>query len=81
MCHYTGVNFIDYLEEAQDFDGRVAKFAYLVFQDISNGCGSSRFDAIAWKAHFIDKHPDKSGVLIDMLLVAYTSYVLTIKAK
>jgi hypothetical protein len=75
------VSFIDYLEEAQDFDGRVAKFAYIVFQDISNGCGSSKFDAIAWKAHFIDKHPEKSGVLVDLLVVAYTSYVLTIKAK
>jgi hypothetical protein len=75
------VSFIDYLEEAQDFDGRVAKFAYVVFQDISNGCGSSRFDAIAWKAHFIEKHSDKSKELIDLLLLSYSSYVLTIKLK
>jgi hypothetical protein len=75
------VSFIDYLEEAQDFDGRVAKFAYVIFQDISNGCGSSRFDAIAWKAHFIEKHSDKSAQLIDLLLLSYSSYVLTIKLK
>lgn len=75
------MSFLDYLDESLDNGGRVGQFAYLVFQDISNGCGSSRFDAIAWKAHFIDKHPDKSGQLVDLLLIAYTSYVLTIKAK
>jgi hypothetical protein len=74
------VNFIEFLDEAQDFDGRVARFAYLLFQDIANGCGSSRFDAIAWKAHFIDKHPE-SPQLVDLLLISYTSYILTIKAK
>lgn len=75
------MSFLEYLDESTDNGGRVAQFAYLVFQDISNGCGSSKFDAIAWKAHFTEKHPDKSGVLIDLLLISYTSYVLTIKAK
>jgi hypothetical protein len=67
-----GVNFYDFLEESLDYQGRTAKFARLVFTDIDNGCGSNKFDALAWKAHFIEKH--KSPELVDMLLLAFVEY-------
>ena len=67
------VSFYDYLEESLDYQGKTAKFARLVFTDIDNGCGSSRYNAVAWKQHFEQKHKD-SPELVDMLLRAFMEY-------
>ena len=75
------MTFISFLVDNLDSPGRVHRFANIVSQDIDNGCGSHRFDAIAWKLHFEDKHAESANRLKDMLLVAYTEYVLTIKTK
>lgn len=74
------MTFYDYLEESIDYQGRTARFAKIVFADINNGCGTSKFNAVAWKAHFIEKHPD-SPELIDMLLLAFIEYYHTKKHK
>ncbi len=68
-----GVTFYDFLEESLDYQGRTAKFARLVFTDIDNGCGSSKYGAVHWKKHFETKHKD-SPELIDMLLRSFMEY-------
>lgn len=68
------MSFYDYLEESLDIQGgRTARFARLVFTDIDNGCGSNKFNAVAWKAHFEEKHKE-SPELVDMLLRAFMEY-------
>ena len=74
------MTFYDYLEESLDYKGRTAKFAKLVFSDIDNGCGSSKFNAVAWKRHFQEKHTD-SPQLVDMLLLAFIEYYHHKRAK
>lgn len=74
------VSFYDYLEESLDYQGRTAKFARLVFTDIHNGCGSSKYDAVAWKRHFQEKHKD-SPQLVDMLLLAFIEYYQAKRTK
>lgn len=74
------VSFYDYLEESLDYQGRTAKFARLVFTDIDNGCGSNKFNAVAWKRHFEEKHKD-SPQLVDMLLLAFIEYYQIKKTK
>jgi len=48
--------------------------------EILDGCGSSKFNAVAWKAHFIEKHKD-SPQLVDMLLLAFIEYYQSNKTK
>ena len=74
------MSFNEFLSDSMDVPGRVAKFAKLLFGDVDNGCGRLEYDAIAWKQHFIDKHPD-SPQLIHMLVSSYAEYIKTIKSK
>lgn len=75
------MSFLDFLTESLDFQGRTGRFAKILLSDIDNGCGSSRFNAIAWKAHFIEKHGEYAPQLVDMLLIAYVEYANTSKSK
>jgi hypothetical protein len=75
------VSFNTWLLEGLDTPGRVATFGKLVWDDINNGCGSSKYSAVAWKAHFEEKHPEHYKKLTDMLLLAYTEYALRFKGK
>jgi len=75
------MNFMDWLADNMDVPSRVQRCAKMLIADANNGCGSLRYDAISWRAHFKEKHPDNANQLIDMLLIAYSEYILTIKAK
>lgn len=74
------VSFYDFLEESLDYQGRTAKFARIVFTDIHNGCGNSKYNAVAWKRHFQEKHKD-SPQLVDMLLLAFIEYYQAKRTK
>lgn len=74
------VTFYDFLEESLDYQGRTSKFARLVFADIDNGCGSSKYTAVHWKKHFESKHSD-SPELVDMLLREFMEYYKAKKTK
>lgn len=74
------MSFIEFLEESLDFPSPTARFAKILFADVDNGCGSYRFNAVTWKAHFIKKHSD-SPELVDMLILAYIEYVKARKRK
>ena len=74
------MSFYTFLEESLDYQGRTAKFARIVFTDIHNGCGSNKFNAVAWKAHFIEKHAD-TPQLVDMLLLAFIEYYQSNKTR
>ena len=74
------VTFYDFLDESLDYQGRTAKFARLVFTDIDNGCGSNKYNAVAWKRHFQEKHSE-SPQLVDMLLLAFIEYYHVKKTK
>lgn len=75
------MSFLEFLTESLDFQGRTSRFAKVVLLDIDNGCGSSRFNATAWKVHFIEKHGEYAPQLVDMLLLAYVEYANTSKSK
>lgn len=75
------MSFNAWLFDQLDSPSRVSAFGKIIWDDINNGCGSSKFTAIQWKAHFEDKHPEHSKRLIDLLILAYAPYALTFKSK
>jgi hypothetical protein len=64
-----------------DTPSRATVFGKLIWNDINNGCGSSKFTAVDWRSHFEDKHPERCKKLTDMLLLAYVEYALTFNSK
>ena len=70
------MNFMVWLADQLDGLGRVPRFSKLVFDDINNGCGSSRFGPTQWKEHFESEHRESSDELVYLLTVAYSNYVL-----
>lgn len=75
------MSFNAWLYDNLDTPSRVTAFGKIVWNDINNGCGSSKYTATQWRHHFEDKHPDRHKKLVDMLLIAYVEYALTFKSK
>ena len=75
------MRFTQWLLELEDEDGILEKFQKVAFGDINNGCASSKFDALGWKQHFQDKHPESADRLISLLAQAYAKYALSNKDK
>jgi len=75
------VSFNAWLFDNLDTPGRATVFGKIIWADINNGCGSSKFSAVDWRNHFEDKHPEVHKKLTDMLLLAYAEYALTFKSK
>ncbi len=75
------MRFTQWILDLEDEDGALDKFHKAIYSDINNGCGSSKYDALAWKAHFEERHADTAKNLINLLSVAYAQYVLRTNAK
>lgn len=75
------VTFNAWLFDNLDTPSRATIFGKIIWNDINNGCGSSKFTAVQWRDHFDDKHPERAKSLIDMLLLSYAEYALTFKSK
>lgn len=80
-CHTSAVRFTQWILELQDEEGSIAEFQAVAYGDINNGCASSKFDALKWKDHFEEKHPDSARRLIDLLTRAYAQYILRTNTK
>jgi hypothetical protein len=70
------MRFTQWVLDQEDDDTVVGSFQKILFDDINNGCSSSKFDALAWKQHFEVKHADSAEKLISVLAEAYYQYVL-----
>ena len=70
------MQFTQWLLSLEDEDGALGRFQKLAYSDINNGCASSKFDAIQWKKHFIEKHPESAEPLIKLLINSYNVYAL-----
>jgi hypothetical protein len=57
------------------------KFAKIIWDDVNNGCGSSRFSPSEWRAHFYIKHEATATNLEYLLIESYTAYARTIIVK
>jgi len=75
------MRFTQWVLDLQDEEGSLDKFHKILYSDINNGCGSSKYDAIAWKRHFEEKHADTAQNLINLLSVAYAQYILRTDKK
>jgi hypothetical protein len=65
-----------WLADQLDELGRVPRFAKVIYDDVNGGCGSSRYNALDWKRHFEEKHPETSDALVSLLTIAYSNYIL-----
>lgn len=76
---FIPVNFIIWLIDQLDTEmPRVSKFAKVIWDDTNNGCGDRRYDAVAWRDHFTEKHHDYRKVLIGELIYCYSVYAQTL---
>jgi hypothetical protein len=75
------MTFNAWLFENLDSPSRASKFGKIIWDDINNGCASSKFTATQWRDHFEDKHPEHKNTLTDFLVLAYAEYALTFKSK
>jgi hypothetical protein len=75
------VTFNSWLFDNMDTPSRATIFGKVIWADINNGCGSSKFTAVDWRSHFEEKHPERCKKLTDMLLLAYVEYALTFNSK
>jgi hypothetical protein len=75
------MTFNTWLFDNLDTPSRTNVFSKLIWDDINNGCASSKFTAIQWRDHFKEKHPESKDKLTDMLILAYAKYALTFKSK
>lgn len=75
------MSFNTWLFDNLDTPSRATKFGKLIWDDINNGCGSSKFTATDWRSHFEIKHPENKNKLTDLLVLAYAEYALTFKTK
>jgi hypothetical protein len=49
-------------------------FAKVCWDDVNNGCASTKFSANDWLLHFEEKHSDKKDKLISQLLISFAEY-------
>lgn len=75
------MSFNAWLFDNLDTPSRASTFGKIIWDDINNGCGSSKFTATGWRDHFEDKHPEHKNKLTDLLVLAYAQYALTFKSK
>ena len=75
------MRFIPWLYEQLDLGTDVSKFAKLCWDDINNGCASSRFSTQELVEHFSIKHKDKSEALTELLFTAFLEYTRETKYK
>ena len=73
------MRFTAWLWEQLDYDGPMYRTAKMCWDDVNNGCASTRFSAQNWIDHFESKHLDKKDILIDMTFTAYTEYLKEVK--
>jgi len=75
------VRFTQWILELEDEDGVIDQFHRVAYSDINNGCASSKFDALAWKKHFYEKHAETADRLVALLSLAYAQYVMKADEK
>jgi hypothetical protein len=75
------MTFNAWLFDNLDTPSSSTAFGKIIWSDINNGCGSSKFTGTQWRDHFEDKHPERKDKLTDMLILAYAQYALTFKSK
>lgn len=75
------MRFTQWILGLEDEKGILDRFQKVAFGDINNGCASSKFDALGWKQHFLEKHPDSAEDLIALLTKAYAKYALSNEGK
>jgi hypothetical protein len=75
------MTFNAWLFDNLDTPSRSTTFGKIIWGDINNGCGSSKFTGTQWRDHFEDKHPESKDKLTDLLVLAYAEYALTFKSK
>lgn len=75
------VSFNAWLFDNLDTPSRATIFGKIIWDDINNGCASSKFTAVQWRDHFEEKHLDRAKALTDLLILAYAEYALTFNSK
>jgi hypothetical protein len=75
------MTFNAWLFDQLDTPSRTSAFGKIIWDDINNGCASSKFTAVQWRDHFENKHPEHKNKLTDLLMLAYAQYALTFKSK
>lgn len=75
------MRFTQWILELQDEEGSIADFQAVAYSDINNGCASSKYDALKWRDHFNEKHPESASRLVNLLSKAYAQYILRTDPK
>lgn len=61
--------------------GADAGFAKVCWEDVNNGCASSKFSSSEWVNHFAEKHKDNKDILIQRLIQSFHEYKLATKEQ
>lgn len=78
LQYLFAMKFLSWLLDQIDEPTRVGRFGKVCWDDINNGCASTKFGPMDWRDHFNEKHPSTADNLNSLLVMAYSVYIKTL---